>query len=98
MRSSPAANCAATTASPQGSIPDDLARQLKHGYYAAISYMDAQVGKVLDELDRLGLRKNTIVILWGDHGWKLGEHDAWCKHSNVRERHQRAAAALRARA
>jgi iduronate 2-sulfatase len=68
---------------PQGSIPDELAHQLKHGYYAAVSYMDAQVGKVLDELDRLGLRKNTIVILWGDHGWKLGEHDAWCKHSNV---------------
>jgi len=38
---------------------------------------------VLDELDRLNLRSNTIVILWGDHGWKLGEHDAWCKHSNV---------------
>jgi len=68
---------------PAGSIPDDLARQLKHGYYAATSYTDAQVGKVLDELDRLGLRKNTIVILWGDHGWKLGEHDAWCKHSTV---------------
>jgi len=68
---------------PDGSIPDDLARQLKHGYYAAISYMDAQVGKVLDELDRLNLRQNTIVILWGDHGWKLGEHDAWCKHSTV---------------
>ena len=67
---------------PDGSIPDDLARQLKHGYYAAISYMDAQVGKVLDEIERLGLRENTIVILWGDHGWKLGEHDAWCKHSN----------------
>jgi arylsulfatase A-like enzyme len=68
---------------PEGSIPDDLARQLKHGYYAAVSYMDAQVGKVLDELDRLELRKNTIILLWGDHGWKLGEHDAWCKHSNV---------------
>ena len=68
---------------PAGSIPDDLARQLKHGYYAAISYTDAQIGKLLDELDRLGLRDNTIVILWGDHGWKLGEHDAWCKHSNV---------------
>jgi arylsulfatase A-like enzyme len=68
---------------PEGPIPDDLARQLKHGYYAAISYTDAQVGKLLDELDRLGLRKNTIVVLWGDHGWKLGEHDAWCKHSNT---------------
>lgn len=66
---------------PVGSVPDDLARQLKHGYYAAISYMDAQLGKVLDELDRLGLRENTIIVLWGDHGWKLGEHDAWCKHS-----------------
>ena len=67
---------------PKGSIPDDLALKLKHGYYAGVSYSDAQVGKVLDELDRLGLRDNTIVILWGDHGWKLGEHDAWCKHSN----------------
>lgn len=67
---------------PEGSIPDDLARQLKHGYYAAVSYMDAQLGRVLAELDRLGLRKETLIILWGDHGWKLGEHDAWCKHSN----------------
>ncbi|MBI1346858.1 sulfatase-like hydrolase/transferase [bacterium] len=68
---------------PTGPIPDDLARQLKHGYYAAISYMDAQLGRVLDELDRLKLSEKTIVVLWGDHGWKLGEHGAWCKHSNV---------------
>ena len=68
---------------PTGPIPDDLARQLKHGYYAAISYMDAQLGRVLDELDRLKLRENTVIVLWGDHGWKLGEHGAWCKHSNV---------------
>ncbi len=68
---------------PETSIPDDMARKLKHGYYAAISYTDAQVGKVLDELERLGLRKNTIVVLWGDHGWKLGEHEAWTKHSNM---------------
>ena len=67
---------------PAGSIPPNLARKLKHGYYAAISYTDAQIGRVLEELDRLNLRTNTIVILWGDHGWKLGEHDAWCKHSN----------------
>jgi iduronate 2-sulfatase len=68
---------------PAGEIPDDLARQLKHGYYAAISYMDAQLGKVLDELDRLKLRDKTIIVLVGDHGWKLGEHGAWCKHTNV---------------
>src|SRR4029079_16307684 len=68
---------------PTGHLPDALARQLKHGYYAWISYMDAQLGKVLDELHTLGLRHTTIVVLWGDHGWKLGEHDAWCKHTNV---------------
>lgn len=68
---------------PDGAIPDELARKLKHGYYASISYMDAQLGKVLDELDRLKLTDKTIIILWGDHGWKLGEHGAWCKHSNV---------------
>ena len=66
-----------------GPIPDNVARQLKHGYYAAVSYTDTQIGKVLDELDRLDLRKNTIIVLWGDHGWKLGEHGEWCKHSNV---------------
>lgn len=64
-------------------LPDDYARLLKRGYYAAVSYMDAQLGRVLDELDRLGLADNTIIVLWGDHGWKLGEHDRWCKHSNV---------------
>ena len=67
----------------EGPINDTLARKLKHGYYAAVSYTDAQVGKVLDELERLGLRQNTIIVLWGDHGWKLGEHGEWCKHSNV---------------
>ena len=64
-------------------LPEAYARQLKHGYYAAVSYMDAQLGKVLAELDRSGMQENTIIILWGDHGWKLGEHDAWCKHSTV---------------
>ena len=66
----------------KGPMPDPLARQLKHGYYAAISYTDAQIGKVLDELDRQGLTKNTIIVLWGDHGWKLGEHGEWAKHTN----------------
>lgn len=66
-----------------GPIPDEVARTLKHGYYAAVSYLDAQVGKVLDQLERSGLAKNTVIVLWGDHGWKLGEHGEWAKHSNV---------------
>lgn len=57
-------------------------QQLVHGYYASISYVDAQIGRLLDELDRLGLTENTIVVLWGDHGWKLGEHNGWCKQTN----------------
>ena len=61
---------------------ENLMRRLIHGYYACVSYVDAQIGKVLDELDRLGLRENTVIVLWGDHGWKLGEHNAWSKYSN----------------
>jgi iduronate 2-sulfatase len=57
-------------------------REIKHGYYASVSYTDAQIGRLLDELERLGLLENTIVVLWGDHGWKLGEHNGWCKQTN----------------
>ena len=64
-------------------LSEQQSRHLIHGYYASVSYMDAQVGKILDELKRLGLDENTIVILWGDHGWKLGEYGNWCKHTNV---------------
>ena len=53
-----------------------------HGYYAAVSYVDAQVGKVLKELEMLGLKENTVVVLVGDHGWSLMEHGLWVKHSN----------------
>ncbi len=63
-------------------IPDTLARHLIHGYYACVSYIDAQVGRLLQALDKFDLTRNTIVILWGDHGWKLGEHGSWCKHTN----------------
>ncbi|MBN1422232.1 MAG: sulfatase [Planctomycetes bacterium] len=66
----------------KGPVSDDLARELIHGYLACVSYTDAQIGRVLDELDRLGLRDETVVVLWGDHGWKLGEHGMWCKHTN----------------
>lgn len=64
----------------KGYLPDDLAKELIHGYYACVSYIDAQIGLVLDELKRLELDEDTIVILWGDHGWNLGDHKLWCKH------------------
>jgi len=66
----------------QAVLAEERQRELIHGYYASISYTDAQIGRLLDELDRLGLSKNTIVVLWGDHGWKLGEHNSWAKQSN----------------
>ncbi len=66
----------------QGSLSKEKAQELIHGYYAATSFMDAQLGMVLEELKRLGLDKNTIIVLWGDHGWKLGEYGQWCKHTN----------------
>jgi arylsulfatase A-like enzyme len=68
-----------------GPISDEQARQMIHGYHASVSYVDAQIGKLLSELDRLQLRDRTVVILWGDHGWQLGEHGQWCKHTNFEE-------------
>jgi arylsulfatase A-like enzyme len=65
-----------------GPLTRDQSISMIHGYYAAISYVDAQIGRLLDELDRLALTENTIVVFWGDHGWKLGEHGGWCKHTN----------------
>jgi arylsulfatase A-like enzyme len=63
-------------------IPADFAKQLRHGYYACISYIDAQIGRVLDALEKEGLADNTIIVLWGDHGWQLGDHGLWHKHTN----------------
>ena len=60
-------------------------KELIHGYYAAISYMDAQVGILLNTLESLGTLDNTIIVLWGDHGWHLGDHDLWHKHTNLEE-------------
>lgn len=65
-----------------GPLPDELIRRLRHGYYACVSYMDAQVGKLLDALEERGLRENTVVVLWGDHGYHLGEKALWCKTTN----------------
>ena len=64
-----------------GPMPAAMARDLKKAYYACVTYVDTLLGRLLDELDRLELRENTIVIVWGDHGWQLGEHGMWDKHS-----------------
>lgn len=62
-------------------VSDAYARKIRHAYFAAVSYVDAQVGKVLDELERVGLAENTIVVIWGDHGWHLGDQRVWGKHT-----------------
>lgn len=65
-----------------GTLDDETSRNLIHGYYAAVSMIDAQVGKLLDALKENDLDDNTIIVLWGDHGWKLGDYGSWCKHTN----------------
>ncbi len=68
-----------------GAVSDAQARELIHGYHAAVSFVDAQLGRVLDSLDENGLADKTIIVLWGDHGWHLGDHGMWCKHTNYEE-------------
>ena len=63
-------------------MPEETARLLKHGYYASVSFVDACLGRLLEGLKESGQDKNTIVVVWGDHGWKLGEHGSWCKQTN----------------
>jgi iduronate 2-sulfatase len=65
-----------------GAVPPEKTAEVRHGYYAATSYTDAQIGKLINALDRYGLRENTIICLWSDHGFHLGEHTIWCKTSN----------------
>jgi len=66
----------------EGILTKEEIKLLKHGYLASVSYVDAQIGKLIAELDKLEMRENTIIVLWGDHGWKLGEHASWCKMTN----------------
>jgi iduronate 2-sulfatase len=64
-------------------IDEETTLTLRRGYYACVSYADAQVGKLLDQVEKLGLAENTIIVLWGDHGYKLGDYGSWCKWSNM---------------
>ena len=64
----------------EGPVSDEMAIQLIRGYYACTTFTDAMIGRIFVEMDRLEMWDNTIVILWGDHGWQLGEHTLWCKH------------------
>lgn len=67
----------------EGPLSEAKTRELIHGYFAATSYMDAQVGRVLDTLEALDLAGSTVVILFGDHGWHLGEQEQWGKTTNL---------------
>ena len=71
--------------SKTGDLPERTQRELIHGYYACVSFIDAQVGKVIDALKENGQYDNTIIVLWGDHGWHLGDHGQWTKHSNFEQ-------------
>lgn len=66
----------------KGDLTDEQTRSMIHAYRACVSYVDAQIGRVLDELDKQGLRESTIIVFWSDHGWKLGDYGDWCKHTN----------------
>lgn len=76
---------ASTKQWPYFGVTKDEARQSKLAYYAAISFVDAQIGRVVDALDRLGLRQNTTIVFWSDHGYHLGEHGLWFKQSCFEE-------------
>ena len=69
----------------EGLLSDELSKNLVHGYYASVTYMDVLIGELINGLDELGLRDNTTIVLWSDHGYFLGEHGFWCKHSTFHE-------------
>lgn len=69
----------------EGPIAEAIQRELLHGYYACVSYVDAQIGMVLEKLKESGLANDTVVVLWGDHGFHLGDKQIWGKHTNYEE-------------
>jgi arylsulfatase A-like enzyme len=70
---------------PEGRLPDEQQRELLHGYYAAVSFIDSLLADLLAELEKTGQADNTIVALWGDHGWHLGDHGLWGKHTTMEQ-------------
>lgn len=68
-------------ASLDAPVSDEYARKVRHAYFACVSYVDAQIGKLMEELEKQGLAENTIVVVWGDHGWHLGDQLVWGKHT-----------------
>ncbi|MBC8128653.1 MAG: sulfatase [Gloeobacteraceae cyanobacterium ES-bin-144] len=81
----PAPALASTKPWPNYGLTTDQARECKLAYYASISFVDAQIGRVIDALDRLGLRENTLIVFWSDNGYQLGEHGLWHKQSCFEE-------------
>ena len=68
-----------------GILNDKKQKEIIHGYMASVSYIDAQVGKILKAVKENNLLENTTIVLWGDHGWHLGDHGQWAKHSNFEQ-------------
>ena len=66
-------------------VSEEYSQILRRAYYACISYTDAQVGRVIKQLEELGFADDTIIVLWADHGWQLGEHNHWTKHTNFED-------------
>ena len=63
-------------------MSEDVIRKLRQGYYASVSYVDALLGDLFEHLIKIGIYDNTIIVIWGDHGWKLGDHNSWGKMTN----------------
>ncbi len=72
-------------ANNQLNLDEDFQRELIHGYYACVSFIDFQIGKIVSKLHKKGLLNNTIIVVWGDHGYHLGDHRMWNKHSNFEQ-------------
>jgi uncharacterized sulfatase len=81
LKSVPKPALASTAPHPLFGVTEDQARECKQGYYAAISFVDAQIGRLLDAMDRLKLWESTVVVFWSDHGYHLGDHGLWMKQS-----------------